>query len=62
MPNLSNWTEPVDVAAGLRERLDLPISLGNDANVGLLGEWRAGAARGSTTCSGCGWEPASEVA
>ena len=46
VPNLSNWTEPVDIAAGLRERLDLPISLGNDANVGLLGEWCAGAARG----------------
>ena len=27
-------------------RIDLPIALGNDANVSLLGEWVAGAAAG----------------
>lgn len=45
VPNLSNWTDPVDLGAELEKRLDVPVALGNDANVGLLGEWIAGAAR-----------------
>lgn len=46
VPNLGNWTDRVDLGAELERRLDLPVALGNDVNVGLLGEWTAGAARG----------------
>lgn len=46
VPNLSGWTADVDLRADLERRLDLPIALGNDVNVGLLGEWIAGAAAG----------------
>jgi glucokinase len=47
VPNLENWKEPVDIAETLEARLSVPVTLGNDANVGLLGEWVAGAARGA---------------
>lgn len=47
VPNLQNWHERVDLAAGLRDRTGLEVALGNDANVGLLGEWLAGAATGA---------------
>lgn len=45
-PNL-HWTD-VDLAAGLRARLgaDLPIRIGNDANLGVLAEHIRGVARG----------------
>ena len=46
VPNLAGWGEAVDIRAPLSEALGVPIALGNDANVGLLGEWLAGAARG----------------
>ena len=46
VPNLSNWTEDVDLVASLDEALDVPVVLGNDVNVGLLGEWVAGIAHG----------------
>lgn len=46
VPNLVNWHERVDIADALQRRLGVPVALGNDANVGLLGEWLAGAARG----------------
>jgi len=46
VPNLANWHEQVDLAKDLGDRLGVPVALGNDANVGLLGEWLAGAARG----------------
>lgn len=46
VPNLVNWDERVDIAGALQRRLEVPVALGNDANVGLLGEWLAGAARG----------------
>lgn len=46
VPNLRNWHEHVDLVEELGSRIDLPIALGNDANVGLLGEWVAGAATG----------------
>lgn len=46
VPNLGNWNETFDLVEALQQRIDLPIALGNDANVGLLGEWLAGAARG----------------
>jgi glucokinase len=45
VPNLSNWTGEIDLLAQLEGALDLPVVLGNDVNVGLLGEWVAGAAR-----------------
>ncbi len=46
VPNLVNWHERVDIAGALERRLGVPVALGNDANVGLLGEWLAGAAQG----------------
>jgi glucokinase len=46
VPNLEGWNESIDVAGQISERLDLPVALGNDANVGLLGEWVAGSAEG----------------
>ena len=52
VPNLQGWSEPVDLGAALTERLDLPVALGNDANVGLLGEWLAGAAKGGRNVLG----------
>jgi glucokinase len=45
VPNLSGWVSQVDLAAELGQRLGVPATLGNDVNVGLLGEWVAGAAR-----------------
>ncbi len=45
-PNIAGWDQPVDVAAGLRERLGVPIAVGNDVNCGALGEHRLGAGRG----------------
>ncbi len=44
VPNLENWADQVDLAAELQRRLGVPVALGNDVNVGLLGEWLAGAA------------------
>ncbi len=52
VPNLQGWSRPVEVGAALTERLDLPVALGNDANVGLLGEWLAGAAKGGRNVLG----------
>jgi glucokinase len=46
VPNLAGWDEPVDIRTPIGEALGVPVVLGNDANVGLLGEWVAGAARG----------------
>ena len=52
VPNLANWHEEVDLGRQLGERLGVPVTLGNDANVGLLGEWLAGAARGARNVMG----------
>ena len=52
VPNLENWHDPVDIAGDLGERLGVPVALGNDANVGLLGEWLDGAARGARNVLG----------
>lgn len=52
VPNLSNWHETFDLVEALRKRIDVPTALGNDANVGLLGEWVAGAARNSRNVLG----------
>lgn len=46
-PNLTGWSEPVPLAKMLADKLGRPVSVGNDANVGAVGEWVAGAARGS---------------
>lgn len=52
VPNLANWNEKFDLVEALRQRIDLPIALGNDANVGILGEWLNGAARGARNVLG----------
>ncbi len=52
VPNLVGWHEQLALGAELKERLELPVALGNDADVGLLGEWVAGAARGSRNVLG----------
>lgn len=46
-PNLALWPEEVELAARLRDAVGVPVEVGNDANVGALGEWVAGAGRGS---------------
>ena len=47
VPNLANWHDAFDLAGDLGKRTGLPVALGNDADVGLLGEWLAGAANGA---------------
>ena len=44
-PNLLGWRD-VPLAAMLRERLDVPVVVGNDANAAALGEFEYGAGRG----------------
>lgn len=51
-PNLAGWTEPVPLQAMLADALDLPVVVDNDANVGALGEWVAGAGRGAEALLG----------
>ncbi len=46
VPNLEGWSESVDIAELVSDRLNVPVAVGNDANVGLLGEWVDGVARG----------------
>jgi predicted NBD/HSP70 family sugar kinase len=43
---LADWTG-VDIAERLRERVGLPVHVGNDANLGALAEWTFGAGRGA---------------
>jgi glucokinase len=45
VPNLANWVDQVDLGGELERQLGVPVALGNDVNVGLLGEWMTGAAR-----------------
>ena len=52
-PNLAGWDEPVDVSKILTKRLKIPVTLGNDANVGTLGEARHGAGAGAVNGLGC---------
>lgn len=52
VPNLANWHDPFDLSADLGKRTGLPVALGNDANVGLLGEWLDGAAKGARSVLG----------
>ncbi len=46
VPNLPHWDRDFDVVEAIKAQLDAPAVLGNDVNVGLLGEWVAGSARG----------------
>ncbi|WP_329256239.1 ROK family transcriptional regulator [Actinoallomurus sp. NBC_01490] len=43
---LADWSG-VDIATRLRERIGVPVHVGNDANLGALAEWTFGAARGA---------------
>lgn len=52
-PNLAGWHKPVPLAARLRDALGIPVVVDNDANVGTLGEWQAGAGRGARFVLGC---------
>ncbi|MEO8813697.1 MAG: ROK family protein [Mycobacterium sp.] len=52
VPNLANWHESIDIVSALKKRVGVAVALGNDANVGLLGEWLAGAARGARNVLG----------
>ena len=52
VPNLVGWSEDVDLVAPLSARFGVPVTIGNDTNVGLLGEWTAGAARGGRNVLG----------
>ncbi len=52
VPNLPHWSAGIDLGKRLRTSLGLPVALGNDANVGLLGEWLAGAAKGADNVLG----------
>lgn len=51
-PNLANFDGTVDVAQLLRDALEVPVALGNDVNVAVLGEWLAGAGRDSRNLLG----------
>jgi len=44
VPNLSGWTDQIDLGPTLEDHLGVPVVLGNDVNMGLLGEWIAGVA------------------
>jgi glucokinase len=46
-PNLPNWPAHVDLGPRLSSVLGIPVEVGNDASVGALAEWVAGAGRGS---------------
>lgn len=46
-PNLAGFTEPVRLGDFVAERTGVPVVLGNDASLGAVGEWVAGAGRGS---------------
>ena len=46
LPNLDGWSPELSVVDGLASRLEMPVAVENDAQVGVLGEWVAGAAVG----------------
>jgi glucokinase len=46
VPNLAGWDDSFDLVGLIEDHFGVPVALGNDANVGLLGEWLAGAATG----------------
>ena len=51
-PNLEGWREPVPLAQMLAESVGMPVYVDNDATVGALGEWTAGAGRGARDLMG----------
>ena len=48
VPNVENWVHQVDVRAELQRALGVPVALGNDVDIGLLGEWWLGSHAPST--------------
>lgn len=46
LPNLTDWSPDLSVTEALSSRIGIPVAVENDAQVGVLGEWVAGAARG----------------
>ena len=50
-PNLSGWTD-VPLGEELQSRLGLPVTVDNDVNVGVLGEYVYGAGRGTLNMVG----------
>lgn len=44
-PNIPGWNN-LPLSKLLQERFDIPVLLGNDANLAALGEWQFGAGRG----------------
>lgn len=52
-PNLTGWGADIPLADMLGAAIGAPVVLGNDANVGTLGEARHGAGKGSYGVLGC---------
>ncbi len=52
VPNLANWPPDFEFRKALEKALAVPVALGNDVNVGLLGEWLAGSAKGALNVLG----------
>ncbi|CAN5436534.1 glucokinase [soil metagenome] len=52
-PNLVGWGPEIPLAAMLTEAINAPVVLGNDANVGTLGEAHHGAGKGGGDVLGC---------
>ncbi|HUG84871.1 MAG TPA: ROK family protein, partial [Euzebya sp.] len=52
-PNLTGWGAQTPLADMLAAAIGAPVVLGNDANVGTLGEARHGAGKGSNGVLGC---------
>ncbi len=46
-PNLRNWPDEYNFGKKASKKLGVPVAVGNDVNVAILGEWEAGAGRGS---------------
>lgn len=52
VPNLPHWNAGGDFKKRLDKALGIPVALGNDANLGLLGEWLNGTAKGTDNVLG----------
>ena len=46
LPNLDGWSPEMSLVDELSTRLEVPVAVENDAQVGVLGEWVAGVAQG----------------
>ena len=53
--NLSDWGAPFPVGAYLSDRLDVPVSLGNDVDVATQAEFAMGAGREAHSLLGVFW-------